>query len=396
MRPGNMLQPHPARREGVKMRVPAFPICLCLLCALSVTSASADQKANALLRQVETTLAKAHSFKAEAISLGTAQPEASTLRLLRPGYYALVEGTKGRRQIIMNWKGEMMTYDETAHAFTRTGGAAFFEMGEVAPQLFFACSFLKPGLLRQLEQPTYAGEASRNGKTYRVIKTAAAEDRPALKLYISPQDILEGIESEAAHTKTLNLPGRQVWLRQVQVNAPLTPGDFVFTPPPGAQKTDSDDPVLQSPPCNALAPPFRMPGADGETLTLATLLNGKKAVLLNFTFGECEACVLEIPALKRLYADLKDKGLAVVAINILDNRETAQKFIAKYQLPYPMGLDARAGGGTEEVVAHYGVGSGGTNILIGADGRILWHEAGLNERYLRCVLEQAGIPALPR
>jgi len=39
---------------------------------------------------------------------------------------------------------------------------------------------------------------------------------------------------------------------------------------------------------------------------------------------------------------------------------------------------------------------GGVNILIGPGKKIVREEAGLNEKYLRCVLERMGIASVDR
>ena len=116
----------------------------------------------------------------------------------------------------------------------------------------------------------------------------------------------------------------------------------------------------------AAAPTFDLPTPDGGRVSLASLLASHKAVLLNFTFGQCSACLLEIPALKNLHNELKDKGLAIIAININDDKAQAAQFLAKYQIPYLMGLDSAKGGGKEEASNGYHVDLGGTNYLIGA------------------------------
>lgn len=86
--------------------------------------------------------------------------------------------------------------------------------------------------------------------------------------------------------------------------------------------------------------------------------------------------------------------MALLAVNILDTPKEAQRVIDKYHLPYPVGLDSKAGGGKADVGSRYHADAGGLNILIGPDGKIVWLEAGLNEKHLRCVLERMGIPAL--
>ena len=108
-------------------------------------------------------------------------------------------------------------------------------------------------------------------------------------------------------------------------------------------------------PLHSLAPSFVMPTADGKAVTLDSVLKDRKGVLLRITFAEIGACMLEVPALKRLHSRLKDKGLAILPANIVDSRAVAQKVIGKYRICYPVALDNKAGAGTEEVSLRYNV-----------------------------------------
>ena len=379
------------------MRYLSFWAWLGLLITFHITTAHADEKARILLRQAEAKLTKANSLQVEVVSPDNPEEGAATIRVLRPHFFAMIgSGQRGSRTVFMGDEQQILNYDEKARSGNFLDKGFLYEIGNVSPVFFLLSSFLEPELLRQVEQPLYAGTTKRNGRTYRVIKSPATESRGAWILYLGPTGLLEGIESEAIHSKGTVTIAERIWLRNLQLNAPLKPSQFTYKPPKDVKITPSDDPAMQLPPLDTMAPPFTMPGVSGETFTLESLLAGKKALLLNITFRECGACILEIPGLKHLYADLKDKGFGLLAVNIADSRETALKFIQKYNIPYPMGLDSKEGGGMENVETRYHADNGGLNILIGSDGRILWRSTGLNEKHLRCVLEHVGIPALPR
>lgn len=59
---------------------------------------------------------------------------------------------------------------------------------------------------------------------------------------------------------------------------------------------------------------FSVTGPDGTEYTLKGLLEGKKAVVLNFFYNECQPCMSEFPYLQEAYAQYSDQ-LAVLAMN---------------------------------------------------------------------------------
>jgi len=78
-------------------------------------------------------------------------------------------------------------------------------------------------------------------------------------------------------------------------------------------------------------------------------LNGKKVslsqwkgsvVLLNFWETSCGPCRAEMPSLKKLYEDLKDRGFVVLAISIDRSEKAVKSFVAAKGLPFPVLLDS--------------------------------------------------------
>lgn len=87
------------------------------------------------------------------------------------------------------------------------------------------------------------------------------------------------------------------------------------------------------------APGFTLQLLTGETLSLAGLKG--KPVLVNFWASSCPHCQQEAPIMVRMYERYRDKGLAVVSINVIwDKADDAKRFVQTYHLPYPVGLDA--------------------------------------------------------
>lgn len=122
------------------------------------------------------------------------------------------------------------------------------------------------------------------------------------------------------------------------------PGALAQAPPPstpGALRDAFRNRYVGKP-----APPFALKDLKGRTVRLAEYRG--KVVLLNFWFSGCGPCRVETPDLMKLYVLYKDKGLAVLGINLdavmipQDQGRQLKEFLAAYRLPYPVLLgDAR-------------------------------------------------------
>ena len=95
---------------------------------------------------------------------------------------------------------------------------------------------------------------------------------------------------------------------------------------------------------NYPAPPFDLRTVDGGRFDLAAQRG--KVVLVNFWATYCEPCKEETPALQAAYTRLKDEGLVIVGVDLL-NTERAQgrgeadvrQFAERYGVQYPIALD---------------------------------------------------------
>ena len=81
---------------------------------------------------------------------------------------------------------------------------------------------------------------------------------------------------------------------------------------------------------------FSVTGPDGTVYTLSELFKGKKAVVLNFFYNECQPCMSEFPFLQEAYEEYKD-DIAVLAMNPVNNDDEALKaLIKKLGVTFPM------------------------------------------------------------
>lgn len=86
-------------------------------------------------------------------------------------------------------------------------------------------------------------------------------------------------------------------------------------------------------------PEFTMKNQDGQDITLASLLEGKKYLLIDFWASWCNPCRKEIPNLKKLYAQYHDKGFEIVSISIDKEKSDWEKALKEEALSWPNFLD---------------------------------------------------------
>jgi peroxiredoxin len=124
----------------------------------------------------------------------------------------------------------------------------------------------------------------------------------------------------------------------------------------------------------APAPDFAYPTLAGDTLALSDLRGS--VVLLNIWATWCPPCVREMPAMERLYAELRDEGLRVVAVSV-DARgagRDVRSFVHELGLTFDILLDPS--GNIEHAYAVSGL---PTTYLIDREGRIRRKVIGITE-----------------
>jgi peroxiredoxin len=118
------------------------------------------------------------------------------------------------------------------------------------------------------------------------------------------------------------------------------------------------------------APDFALPTLSGESIRLSDLRG--KAVLLNFWATWCVPCRTEMPTMEALYQAYRDRGLAVVGIN-LDMLSTAgvETFVKEVTVTFPIVLDP-----SWSTARAYGVFGLPTTYLIDRQGNVVVREMG--------------------
>ncbi len=131
---------------------------------------------------------------------------------------------------------------------------------------------------------------------------------------------------------------------------------------------------------HTLSPPPASPAAGAPNFTLAALgasharvslqdLRGH-LVVLNFFASWCSACQSEAAGLASA-ADRLPATVRMVGIDVSDSRASADAFVDRYHLGYPVGFDAQG-----EVAAAYGVSGLPTTIFVSPLGRVVARHVG--------------------
>jgi cytochrome c biogenesis protein CcmG/thiol:disulfide interchange protein DsbE len=78
-------------------------------------------------------------------------------------------------------------------------------------------------------------------------------------------------------------------------------------------------------------------GLDKSSISLVDLRG--KGVVLNFWASWCKPCEEEAAALEAAWQQYKDKGIAFVGVDYLDQEPAAKRYLEKFGVSYPNGPD---------------------------------------------------------
>jgi thiol-disulfide isomerase/thioredoxin len=92
-----------------------------------------------------------------------------------------------------------------------------------------------------------------------------------------------------------------------------------------------------------------------------------KAILLNYWATWCAPCKAEIPELNDLYAQYKDKGLAIIGISVDDDEPTLREFSKEFPMSYTVVTAREEEDALEAAGPVWGY---PTTFFIGRDGSI--------------------------
>lgn len=134
------------------------------------------------------------------------------------------------------------------------------------------------------------------------------------------------------------------------------------TPSPTGSPSPTETPV--GPAEGKIAPDFTLTNTAGETVTLSSLRGSP--VLINFWATWCVPCGEEMPFMEQVYQTYTPKGLVFLSIDIGQNAQTVQDYMAGHSLTFPVLLDSDQ----KVIIDTYGFQNVPTTIVIGKDGVI--------------------------
>lgn len=111
------------------------------------------------------------------------------------------------------------------------------------------------------------------------------------------------------------------------------------------------------------APDFKLNDMEGKAVSLKDLKG--KVVVLDMWATWCPPCRASLPHLDKLYAEVKDKGVNIYAVNLQEDKEDIAQFIKTTNLKTPVLLD------TDGAVAQaYKASAIPQTVVIGKDGKV--------------------------
>jgi cytochrome c biogenesis protein CcmG/thiol:disulfide interchange protein DsbE len=145
----------------------------------------------------------------------------------------------------------------------------------------------------------------------------------------------------------------------------------------------TDPREIPSPLVGRPAAPFALTSFTGEPVSLAAQRG--RVVVLNFWASWCfPACYEEAPVLERGWRTWRERGVAVIGVDIQDTEERARKFIADFGLTFPNAPDT-----TGKVAIDYGVYGVPETFFIDRSGRIrAKHVGAVTDEVFRRHVEQ--------
>jgi thiol-disulfide isomerase/thioredoxin len=175
------------------------------------------------------------------------------------------------------------------------------------------------------------------------------------------------------------------------INQPVPESLFRFTPPAGYREVAALERAFPRPASGLIgrqAPELSLPTLSGETLSLASLSG--KIVLLDFWATWCEPCRKQMPALAKLYAQVKDQGVVLLGVNSDESAQKAQQFLTENGYAWPNLFDGQ--GGTAAML--YKANAIPALVLIDRAGRIAAYEIGTGDTAdaaIRTALRNLGV-----
>lgn len=246
-----------------------------------------------------------------------------------------IEGHKGYRALMGDGHPVVVHIRDVKYSY-KNPGAAFVIEGDTIEHSAVAeiINFFTNDFIRKISMGGVEGEAERAAKSNDIAKKKQAEEKlkaMADKRENEKDEFLTkyGNTVAAPYFITMNLlKGIPVEETEEFYNRM---GVKPKSSPKGIELKESIARMKALAP-GAEAPEFTLPTVAGEQFSLKSLRGN--IVILDFWASWCAPCIAEMPIVKEIYAQYKDKGLKVVGISMDNVKAAWVKSIDKVQIPW--------------------------------------------------------------
>jgi peroxiredoxin len=117
------------------------------------------------------------------------------------------------------------------------------------------------------------------------------------------------------------------------------------------------------------APGFILKDMDGNKYSQDSFAG--MPVIINFWATWCPPCRAELPAMNRAWAKVKDKGVAMIAVNVGEDEDTIFSFQADYPIDFTILLDQDG-----KTIKRWPVRGLPTTFVLDPQGRLVYRAVG--------------------
>jgi outer membrane lipoprotein-sorting protein len=263
------------------------------ICFQGLAPAYADEKTDALLKEVETATKAAKTLTAELSLSQSAQGQSmkstGTIKLKKPNMARISLGKPVGQTIASDGK-DLFTLRDGMNQYQKMAPGAFGSniqaLWALPINVFFAGGLVENLGIGGLKfaNPALVGNEKRDGTEYQVLQTVNGPDgAQKFRFFVAPSKLITGVAIEMKQGQ--NTIKYDAFLSNVKVGQEIANANFTFVPPATAKLYEAPNYEAKLLKAGVEAPPFELKSPkDGSPISLGKALDGRKAVLVNFWF----------------------------------------------------------------------------------------------------------------
>jgi outer membrane lipoprotein-sorting protein len=264
------------------------------LAALLAPGARADEKADALLKQVAEKTRATKTLSAD-LTLSMQRPDGGqnmnaqgTVKLMKPNYAHIAVKGAGMPQVMASTGKDfyVLLPDNQYQKTAATPGGSNINLLWAMPIAYFfnpGTAALAPFGQGPDVKTSYLGPQTVNGTKMEAVAVTGEKPIPhKITMMIGPEKLFRQVRVEL--TQEGQTTRYEAALNNLKTGAPMTAAAFAYTPPKTAKLYEAPNLEKNLVAVGKKAPAFALPTPQGGTLALENTLKDKKAVLVNFWF----------------------------------------------------------------------------------------------------------------